>query len=183
MGKRSDFEREPRDLYPTPYKLMIPLFPFLKVNQGMAGDRPVRYIEPCAAAGQMVAHLASQGHECVYACDIEPGARWVKKRDVLAGGKFPKADIAITNPPWRIDILHRMIEILSEQMDTWLLFYSDWHDTVQAGPYRDICKMIVPVGRARWIPGSDNDGKDNCSWYLFSHDHEKHGPDTKFHFR
>ncbi len=163
---------------------MVPLFPFLKVHTGFAGYRPVRYVEPCAAAGQMVAHLLSQGHECVYASDIEPGARWVKKRDILVPGKpYPKADMFITNPPWHVDLLHPIIEILSAQMDTWLLFYSDWHDTVQAGPYRDICKKIVPVGRVRWIPGSDNDGKDNCSWYLFSHNHGFYGQSTRFYFR
>jgi hypothetical protein len=28
-------------------------------------------------------------------------------------------------------------------------------------------KMIVSIGRVRWIEGSKNDGKDNCAWYLF----------------
>ena len=175
MGKRSDFEREDRDLYPTPYKPMLPLFPFL--------PKPVKFIEPCAAAGQMVAHLSSRGHECVYACDIEPGAGWVKRRDILVPGKWPKADMFITNPPWKAEILHPVIELLTAQMDTWLLFYSDWHDTVQATPYQGLCKKIVSVGRVKWIPGSKSQGKDNCSWYLFSKNHEKYGTETKFYFR
>ena len=29
MGKRSDFERIPRDFYPTPYKAVLPLLPHL----------------------------------------------------------------------------------------------------------------------------------------------------------
>ena len=30
MGKRSDFERIPRDLYPTPAKAVQPLIPYLR---------------------------------------------------------------------------------------------------------------------------------------------------------
>lgn len=183
MGKRSEFEREPRDLYPTPYKPMIPLFPFLKVHTGFAGYRPVRYVEPCAAAGQMVAHLSSQGHECVYASDIEPGARWVKKRDALDGKPFPKADMIITNTPWDVDLMHPMIEKFSAQMDTWMLLYADWAHTVQAAKFMPITKKIVSVGRVTWIPGTKNGGKCNAAWYLFSKNHELYGSQTKFYFR
>ncbi len=163
---------------------MVPLFPFLRVNQGMMGDRPVKYIEPCAAAGQMVAHLKTEGHECVYACDKEPAAPWVKKRDVLIDRRpFPRADFIISNTPWRVDILHPMIELFAGQVDTWLLLYSDWAYTAQASPFKTICKKIVAIGRVKWIENSKSQGKENASWFLFSHDHERYGRETKFYFK
>lgn len=155
---------------------MVPLFPHLAPG--------TKYIEPCAAAGQMVEHLKKHGHECVYACDIEPGAAWVEKRDVLFFARpFPKADKIITNPPWKREILHPMIKIFTAQADTWLLFDTDWASTVQAKPFKAITKKIVAVGRVKWIPGSRDQGKENCSWYLFSHNHDLYGEETRFYFR
>ena len=48
MGKRSDFERIPRDLYPTPAKAVQPLIPYLRA----AGIR--NFAEPCCGNGDLV---------------------------------------------------------------------------------------------------------------------------------
>jgi hypothetical protein len=58
MGKRSGFERLPRDLYPTPAAAMLPLIPHLR------GVRT--FAEPCAGDGDLVRHLESNGPRCVY---------------------------------------------------------------------------------------------------------------------
>ena len=50
MGKRSDFERIPRDYYPTPYEAVLPLIPHLP-------QKPFSYAEPCAGDGALVNHI------------------------------------------------------------------------------------------------------------------------------
>lgn len=172
MGKRSDFERIERDFYPTPYKPVIPLLPFLKPE--------TRFIEPCAGDGRLVGHLQKHGHKCVYACDIEPQAPWIEKQDVLFfGAQLPPCDMIITNPPWERKALHQMINVFAQHAPTWLLFDSDWMHNVQAIPFKPLCKKIVSIGRVKWIEGSEVSGMDNACWYLFAQGDEK----TEFIFR
>jgi hypothetical protein len=66
MGKRSNFERIPRDFYPTPFAAVPPLIPYLH------GIRT--FAEPCAGDGALVRHLESFGLRCVYAGDIATGS-------------------------------------------------------------------------------------------------------------
>ena len=49
MGKRSDFERVPRDYYPTPFEAVRPLVPHLP-DKGLFG-------EPCAGDGRLIRHI------------------------------------------------------------------------------------------------------------------------------
>ena len=88
MGKRSNFDRVPRDFYPTPYAAVPPLIPFLR------GVRT--FAEPCCGDGALVRHLESFGLRCVYAGDIATG------QDALA---LTVADCngapIITNPPYK----------------------------------------------------------------------------------
>ena len=65
MGKRSNFERIPRDFYPTPHAAVPPLIPLLR---GMR-----TFAEPCCGDGALVRHLESFGLRCVYAGDIATG--------------------------------------------------------------------------------------------------------------
>ena len=53
MGKRSDFERVPRDYYPTPYDAVKPLLPHLPEN--------FTFAEPCAGDGRLIQHLKNHG--------------------------------------------------------------------------------------------------------------------------
>ena len=46
MGKRSDFERKPRDFYPTPREAIEPLIPHLP-ETGL-------FAEPCAGDGRLI---------------------------------------------------------------------------------------------------------------------------------
>lgn len=163
MGKRSNFERKPHDFYPTPYEAVLPLLPHLSRST---------FIEPCAGDGRLIAHLEKHGHKCAYACDIEPQADGIEKRDVLFfGWHCPSADFIITNPPWERDSLHRMIFMFKQERPTWLLFDADWMHTTQAAPFLKSCSKIISIGRISW-EGNGVSGMDNCCWYLFQDEND-----------
>jgi len=162
MGKRSDFEREKLDFYPTPLEAVLPLLPWLKPQ--------THFCEPCAGAGDLVGHLQAHGHVCTSAFDVEPQSDKVWRNDAsfVTWDDAAGADCFITNPPWDRKPLHQIIERCSSMMDTWLLFDSDWMFTKQSRPYLSYCDLIVTVGRVKWIADSDMTGKDNCCWYRFT---------------
>ena len=76
MGKRSDFERVPRDYYPTPYNAVEPLLPHL--------PETFTFAEPCAGDGRLISHLVKHGGDVRYAFDIEPQNDSIKKVDALS---------------------------------------------------------------------------------------------------
>jgi len=161
MGKRSTFERAPRDFYPTPAEAVAPLLPHLAPS--------TRFIEPCAGDGRLVDHLTAAGHRCVFAGDIEPQRKDIECGNALSlvTGWRIAADAIVTNPPWGRADLHPLIGHLSAVLPTWLLFDADWMHTKQSAPFIPYLHKIVSVGRVKWIPDSKMTGKDNCAWYLF----------------
>jgi len=161
MGKRSEFERRPRDLYPTPRKAVAPLIPFLN------GTR--RFAEPCCGNGDLVEHLESFGLKCIYQGDIHDG-RDALVRGIYGTGKYN----IITNPPHTRTLMHEMIEHFRAIAPTWLLIDLDWAANAQAVPYLPRCTDIVVIGRVKWIEGSPHTGKENYGWYRFVDDH--YGP-------
>ena len=157
MGKRSNFERNPRDFYPTPKEAVIPLLPHLP-EKGL-------FAEPCAGDGRLIGHSEDlTGLSGYWMTDIEPHADFIGNGDALTD-KIVGCDICITNPPWDRKILHPLIDNLSNQLPTWLLFDADWMHTKQSVPYIKMCSKIVSVGRIKWF--GNMTGKDNCAWYLF----------------
>lgn len=164
MGKRSDFARNPRDLYPTPEAAVFPLLPHLVPNTS--------FIEPCAGDGRLVRHLEKYGHICLDAFDIEPLDTRVEQDDALevVWPDPARDEVCLTNPPWRRDFLHPFIEHWRVQMPTWVLCDADWVHTKQAAPFLPYCRKIVSVGRVKWIEGSKHTGKDNAAWMLFTKD-------------
>ena len=161
MGKRSTFDRIPRDYYPTPFEAVHPLLPHLKPG--------TRFVEPCAGDARLIDHLEAAGHCCVSAWDIEPRDERVERHDAL-DLLVGNIDCFITNPPWDRKVLHSMIVHLSMQHPTWLLFDADWIHTRQSAPFMPLLRSIVSVGRIKWIEDSPFTGKDNCAWHLFSAD-------------
>lgn len=164
MGKRSNFERKPRDFYPTPPEAVKPLLQHLRPQ--------TTFIEPCAGNGALVWELEKHGHTCIAAIDIKPQHWSISQGDATkCVVQEPKTaahgPCFITNPPWDRRLLHPIIENLSSQLPTWLLFDADWAHTRQAASLILKCSKIVSVGRVKWIPGSKMTGKDNCCWYLF----------------
>lgn len=158
MGKRSDFERRPRDFYPTPREAVLPLLPHLAPG--------TRFVEPCAGDGALIDALTAAGHVCARAWDIEPRRDDIDQLDALTR-LVGNIDCFITNPPWDRRVLHPMIEHFSDQHPTWLLFDADWQHTRQSVPFLPRLRRIVSVGRVKWIPDSTMTGKDNCAWHLF----------------
>jgi hypothetical protein len=158
VGKRSSFERVPRDFYPTPAEAVVPLLPHLPPKCAFA--------EPCAGNGALIDHLENAGHHCFFACDIDP-----QRGDIIDApyhAALPeRIDFFITNPPWSREILHQIIADLSAERPTWLLFDADWMHTRQSTPFMPYLRKIVSIGRVKWIPDSKMTGKDNCCWYLF----------------
>lgn len=155
MGKRSDFPRIEKDAYmTTDPRAVRPLLEYYK-------GRTLAYYEPCVGRGDLISLLSPIGN-CVGSSDVDLDARdwWYKT----------EADYFITNPPWTRELLHPIIENLRRQLPTWLLFDADWMFTAQSAPYMKYCKVVLPVGRLKWIPGSNHTGKDNCAWYLFVND-------------
>ena len=152
MGKRSDFPKIPKDAYmTTDPRAVRPLLDFYC-------DAYFTYYEPCVGNGDLVKLLEPIG-KCVGRADSEIDARI---------SEYPTdAKYFITNPPWTRDILHPIIDNLRNQLPTWLLFDADWMFTAQSNPYMRFCKIVLPVGRLKWIPGTTDVGKDNCAWYLF----------------
>lgn len=162
MGKRSDFERISKDKYFTwDRRAVAALLPHL-----MPGTR---FIEPCAGRGDLVDQLVEAGHYCYLPYDIEPQRPDIVEADALRLTPPPERfDAFITNPPWNRKILHPLIEHLSDQAPTWLLFDAGWKHTKQAIPFLPRLRRIVSVGRLRWIEGTTMQGKDDCAWFLFS---------------
>jgi len=161
MGKRSNFERKPRDFYPTPIEAVYPLLEHLEEN--------FLFAEPCAGDGALISHLETKG-VCMWASDIEPQAEGIHKNDFseISEREVLESEFIITNPPWDRNMLHSMIEHFSSLRSTWLLFDADWAHTKQSAPYMNKCAKIVSVGRIKWF--GNMTGKDNCAWHLFYND-------------
>lgn len=162
MGKRSDFQRKPRDYYPTPLEAVKPLLKHL--------PETFTFAEPCAGDGRLAEHLknlTNNKSKVTMMCDIEPQSDHVNKCDAFQAVIPQKTDYIITNPPWDRKILHPMIEHFSMQKPTWLLFDANWMFTKQASEYLKHCRKIVTIGRVKWIEGTNTAGKDDSCWYLF----------------
>lgn len=166
MGKRSSFDRIPRDFYPTPPEAVAPLIPHLEYGTSFA--------EPCAGDGALIRALESAGMSCVDALDIEPRTDIAWQGDALDWHHEASVDAIITNPPWARNVLHPMIQHFARSRPTWLLFDADWMHTRQSAPFMPILRKVVSVGRIKWIADSPFTGKDNACWYLF--DANKAGP-------
>ncbi len=173
MGKRSAFERVPRDCYDTPRAAVWPLLPHL---------RHVRtFAEPCAGAGALVEALeADGGLRCVFAADVEPRGPGIDRADALALDALDVegADAIVTNPPWARELLHPLVSVFASLRPTWLLLDADWMHTAPPRPFLGMCRKIVSVGRVKWFADSPYTGKDNVAWYLF--DGDPAGPPTVF---
>src|SRR6187401_2689650 len=157
MGKRSNFERIPRDFYPTPAAAVPPLIPHLRGVRSFA--------EPCCGDGALVRHLESYGLRCVYAGDIETS------QDALATDQYGGAQVIVSNPPYTRELMHRLIAHFQGIAPTWLLIDYDWSATKQAAAYMLHCSDIVILPRLKWFDNSKDTGKNNHAWYRFDSRH------------
>lgn len=169
MGKRSDFDKIPKDKYYTwdarAYAPMKGIF--RKIDT---------FIEPCAGGGDMIRALHEIGPKCVYACDIEPTGERAKDAfpirqlsyEQIKLGVLQQADYIITNPPWTRSAMHPFIEwCIQSRLPAWLLIDTNWASSKQARPLLAYCSDIVPTPRLKWIPDSKDSAKDDTAWYRF----------------
>ena len=93
MGKRSNFERKPRDYYPTPFEAVEPLIEHLPRN--------FTFCEPCAGNGALVSHLEWHGGICMWASDIEPQLEGIHEMRCSDLEEFQclESEFIITTPP------------------------------------------------------------------------------------
>lgn len=157
--RRPETEKRPRSYWPTPEKAIAPLLPYLLPQ--------TRFIEPCAGDGSLIRGLEKHGHICEAAFDIEPMFPGAVQLDALTM-QWPEEPLYITNPPWERHVLHPMLGLWAK---CWLLFDSNWIWTKRARPYAQRCKLIVPVGRVKWIPDSKHSSMDDCAWFYFEKGH------------
>jgi hypothetical protein len=161
MGKRSNFERRERDFYPTPLKAVLPLIPHL------SGVR--RFAEPCCGDGRLVRHLESSGLVCVYSGDIATG------QDALARNGYGSPDKIITNPPFSYPLLHQLLTHFLSIAPTWLLLEMGFATNERDAALLATCTHAVPIGRIRWIEGTEHSSMENFGWFHFQQNH-RDGP-------
>ncbi len=184
MGKRSKFDRNPRDFYPTPYKAVLPLLPHL--------DAHTTFAEVCVGDFALVQHLEKHGHRCMFASDIAyradglqvAGAEVIRTGVTLdalelTSPPLRQCDRIITNPPFDKTILFPMIYRFRELKPTWLLLNADFMHNVGSSPYLEYCSKIVSIGRVKWVEDTKHGGMENFAWYLF----EQEKCSTTFHGR
>jgi len=164
MGKRSNFERKPRDFYPTPYEGVVPLLPHLKEG--------TRFDEPCMGGGELITWLESHGHHCIECSDVAPIIDGWPSVDAL---NIPRCDgdMFITNPPWSWPTLSKLIPHLANLAPTWLLLNADLMHNKRMGPFMKYCRKVVSVGRVSWMQNGKK-GFENCAWYLFDNSPRPH---------
>lgn len=184
MTKYSSFDKLPQDQYFTPIEAVEPLIPWLPINS--------TFYEPCAGDGRLVKHLTSLGAnlQCVGYSDLDPVSARDTADDLFGGAVLSDvkeknalelefedlngAKMIITNPPWTRTkasgyLLHKMIVHFSNMAPTWLLFDASWANTKQAVPFMNRCTDILPIGRVKWFPDTDQSGKKDACWYRFIH--------------
>ena len=158
MGKRTDYERVPHDLYETPLSAVTALLPWL--------EPATRFVEPCIGRGALAGHLKRAGHVLVAAHDLPDDAR-VMRYGALEG----RGVLAISNPPFwgRPRDLHALIANVSDQATFWALLQHDWLANAGSGVLASRVRTVIPVGRLKLIPNSRHSGMDNVAWVKFTH--------------
>lgn len=164
MGKRSSFEKIPRDYYPTPEEAFAPIAKYLP--QGLL------FCEPCAGDGRLVDHIQKLvPHSlCILAVDVEPKADFIHKGDttLLVFEPEDACECIITNPPYTWSVLAPMLDRWIPQRPTVLLLPADFMHNKRFAKYLKHCRRIVSIGRVKWIEDSKTAGVDNYAWYFFT---------------
>lgn len=164
MGKTSNYEKRPRDYYPTPKAAVVPV-----INMLPRGG--FTYCEPCAGDGRLVEHLEELLPEalCVLACDIEPQADWIIQKDgtTLRENDLDNCGAIITNPPFTWAVLKPMMERWISLRPTLLLLPADFMHNRRVAPFLEKAVWIKSIGRVKWIEDSKASGVENYAWYMF----------------
>jgi len=171
MGKRSEFEKKPRDKYYTiDPDAVKPILSKLKEYYKQTGKKR-NYAEPCAGAENLI-NLLSEYADCIWTSDIDPQNDFDTPVDVMDLVRLDfnvDCDLIITNPPYTKKILMPMIEkMLTLTENVWLLLPADMmHNQYMSRLIDKHCISILSVGRLYWEAEKKVKGKDNYEWYFF----------------
>jgi len=144
MGKRSDFDKIPRDYYPTIDPKALPP-KFIEFVRGKT------YAEPCCGEGDLV-DLLMDISICRWESEIEyRGCGKVWDAMCLSKHELSKCDLIIGNPPYTKSVLLPMIDHFISLKPTWLLLPSDLMHNIYFAPYMKKCSKVVSVGRLFWF--------------------------------
>ena len=144
MGKRSDYERVPQDLYETPMSAVTALLPWF--------EPATRFVEPCVGRGALVGHLKRAEHVLVAAYDLPDDAGHAHYAAFEDGPKD----------------LHTLLANISNQTTLRALLQHDWLANLGSGEMAPRAGRIVPVGRVKFIPDSPHSGMENVVWVKFT---------------
>lgn len=163
MSKRSDFDKVPKEFYPTTDPKAIP--PVL-----VALLRGKTYAEPCYGNGDLE-DLLMDVATCKWRSDIRETVGSSKVMDALELTKedLKECDLVVTNPPFSKDVLLPLIDHFVSLKPTWLLLPADYMHNLYFGPYMKRCSRVVSVGRVCWFPkeGKRVASTDNFAWYFW----------------
>lgn len=160
MGKRSNFEKRPRDFYPTfDPRAVEPLVPFI---------RGKTYAEPCYGDGDLE-DLLMDVATCKWRSDVRETVGSSKVMDALSLTKeqLSGIDLIVTNPPFTRSILMPMLSHFITLKPTWLLLPADYMHNIYFGDAMRKCQKVVSVGRLQWIKDSEHSSADNFCWYFW----------------
>ncbi len=166
MGKRTNYERKPRDFYSTPVEAVKPLLESFSEDW----EGPLLFCEPCAGNGALVGHLeGSNPLVCILAMDIEPQQDWIVKGDasLLKEEHLQNCDMIITNPPFSWSLLKPLLDRWLPLIPCALLLPADFMHNIRFQEYLKYCSKIISIGRVKWIEGSKMSGMENYCWYFF----------------
>lgn len=142
MGRRSNYDKIPRDLYETIDPKAIPknLITHLKGKT---------FWEPCVGSGKLVEQLEGIGAKCLGGSDIEPLIDWGVRKDGLSltEDDLSGIDLLVSNPPYTKEVLLPLIEHWSSLRPTWLLLPATFMHVKYAQPYMEKCSNVVSIGR------------------------------------
>lgn len=160
MGKRNNFEKKPRDFYPTfDPRAVEPLVPFI---------RGKTYAEPCYGDGDLE-DLLMDVATCKWRSDVRETVGSSKVMDALSLTKeqLSGIDLIVTNPPFTRSILMPMLSHFITLKPTWLLLPADYMHNIYFGDAMRKCQKVVSVGRLQWIKDSEHSSADNFCWYFW----------------
>ena len=178
MGKRTiqDFERIPRDLYPTPFEATLPLVQHLQ----RYGAK--EFVEPCCGPERkLVQHLESHGLSCLYSSDIIFGDNALQLTKAMCRGANVISNLPFKYPdiPDKTKLMRDLIQhFLDIDVPAWLLTPHDFTTNEYAASPLKRCSDIIVVGRVQWFPGTESTGMDNSVWCRFD---ARHRGVTAFH--
>lgn len=164
MSKRSEFEKVPRDYYPTPEEAFKPAAKHFQ--------KDIVFCEPCAGDGRLAAHVERwvEGSLCAFMMDIEPKGPHILEGDssLLNSEHIDNCDVIITNPPYTWSVLAPMMDRWIPMLPTALLLPADFMHNKRFQKYLRHCALIQSIGRVKWIEDSKMSGVDNYAWYFFT---------------